>query len=91
MAQAPRDGNKVPALLAVSNADGSTTLPVFANVVTQALMVDLDTTGSDLSDAPGKRDENRVVAFMAVSSVDGITPVPIYVDSVTNALLIDET
>ena len=91
MAQVPRDQNKVPALLAASNADGTTPVPVHADPSTNTLIVDMSGGGSDLSDAPAVRDQNKVPALMAVSEVDGITPVPIYADSITNALLIDET
>ena len=87
--EAPRDKNKVPTLLATSNADGTTVLPVEANPTNNSLKVDDDTTGSDLSDVPTRRDENKVPAFMAVSDVDGVTPVPVYIDSVTSGLLID--
>ena len=87
--EAKRDQNKVPALLAVSNADGETTLSVYADSDTNSLIVDNGTSGSDLSDAPAKRDQNKVPALMAVSEADGVTPVPIYANSVTNGVLID--
>lgn len=41
MAQAPRDENFVPTLLGVSNADGTTPVPIYADPVTHRLLVDL--------------------------------------------------
>lgn len=82
------DNNRIPAMLAVSDADGSSVLPVYANAATNSLKVDDDVTGSDLGGNPDPRDENRKIAFFAVSAVDGVTPVAVYCDSVTNALLI---
>ena len=88
MANAKRDQNHVPTLLAASDADGTTTLPVYANEVSHSLSADNSIGGTDLSDEPAKRDQNRVPILMAVSAVDGVTPVPIYATSVGNQLLI---
>lgn len=41
MAQAPRDQNSIPALLGVSNVDGTTPVTVYADPVTHRLLVDL--------------------------------------------------
>ena len=41
MAQAPRDGNRIPTLLGVSNADGTTPVTVYADPTTHRLLVDL--------------------------------------------------
>lgn len=82
------DNNRIPALLAVSNADGSTVLPVYANASTNALKASDALTGSDLGGNPDPRDSNRKIAFFAVSAVDGVSPCAVYCDSVTNALLI---
>lgn len=76
-------------MLGVSNADGSTMLPVYIDPTTHFLAVDDDTTGSDLSGDNALRDENRVTGLLAVSDADGVTPVPVYVDSITNELLIN--
>jgi len=40
MANAPRDDNYVPVLLATSSTDGATPVAVFANATTQRLLVD---------------------------------------------------
>ena len=84
------DENRIPVVQGVSNADGKTILPVYANPVTHALGMTAGLGGSDLSGDVAQRDENRKVAFMAVSAVDGVTPVEIYVDSTTNKLLARE-
>lgn len=83
------DGNRIPAILGVSSADGASVIPVYGNETNNSLKVDDDTTGSSFGDTDDKRDDNRKVAFMAVSAVDGDTLVPIYVDPVTNKLLIN--
>ncbi len=89
--EAPRDQNHVPTLLAVSNANGTTTIPVQASGVTHFLSVDDDVTGTDLSGADALRDGSHVTGILAVSSDDGITPVPVYIDSITGKLLIQST
>lgn len=89
MTEALRDQNHIPTLLALSNADGETILPVYGNATNNALAADDDTGGSDLSGDIEERDQNRVPVFMAVSAVDGVTPVPIYLDPTGNKLLIN--
>lgn len=84
------DENRIATIQGVSNADGSTMLPVYANPTTHGLKVNQGLAGSDLSGDRASRDQNRKVAFMAVSAVDGVTPVEVYVDSVTNSLLVRE-
>jgi len=91
MAEAKRDENHIPTILAISNADGETTLPVWGDSGLHALAVSDGLGGSDLSGDVDARDQNRVVAFMAVSSVDGVTPVPVYATLVGNRLLIRST
>lgn len=90
MASTPRDQNGIPVMSALSNADGSTILPVKCSTA-HALSVSNGIGGSDLTGDDAPRDENRVPIFMAVSAVDGITPVPIYLDSATQGLLIRST
>ena len=89
MSEAFRDQNHIPTLLALSNADGTTTLPIYGNPANNALSADDDTGGSDLSGDVDARDKNRIPAFMAVSAVDGVTPVPIYLDPTGNKLLLN--
>jgi hypothetical protein len=86
MTEAKRDQNHVPTLLAASDADGITTLPVSAIAGSHRLCIQDALDGSDLSDEPGQRDQNRVVVLMAVSATDGVTPVPIYATEVGNKL-----
>lgn len=88
MAEAKKDQNHIPTLLAASDADGVTPIPVYANPVRHRLSVQDALDGSDLSDEPAPRDQNRVVVLMAVSAVDGVTPVPIYADLDGNRLKI---
>jgi hypothetical protein len=88
MTQASRDENHITTILGVSNADGVTTLSIYANPTNHGLTINDGLAGSDLSGDVDARDENRVVAFMAVSAVDGVTPVPVYADSLTNAILV---
>lgn len=88
MAEAPRDENRVPALLATLNTDGVTPIAVKVNSNTHALKAVDASTGSDNGRTIAARDENRVPVLMAVSSADGITPVEVYAD-VDGSLLID--
>lgn len=89
MAEAKRDQNHVPTMLATSSTDGTTTLPIYANPANNnGLSVDSTTVPTDKSDGIGDRDQNHVVAFMAVSAVDGVTPVEVYANPVGNKLYI---
>lgn len=81
MANASRDGNRVPTILGALSTDGVTPTLITANPSTHVLDVIDGTTGSDLSDAPAIRDANRVTGLMAVSEADGITPIPLYVNA----------
>lgn len=90
MANATRDDNYVPVVLATSSSDGVTPLRVKVNASTHVLMVSDNTTGSDLSGNNAARDANYVPVLMGVSSADGITPTPIYVNT-DGQLLIDST
>ncbi len=85
--QAPRDENRVPALLAALNTDGLTPIVVLVNSSNHALKVVDAQTGSDHGGNVAVRDENRVPVLMAVSSADGITPVEVYADSSGNLLI----
>lgn len=87
MADAKRDNNYIPAILAVLDTDGSTLVRVKTSTA-HILRVSDGTTGSDLTGDTALRDNNRIVALMAVSEVDGTTPVPLYANS-SGELLID--
>ncbi len=86
MANASRDGNNVPTLLA-SGTDGSSIVRVKVNATNHSLKVDDNTTGSDNGPTNALRDENSVPVLMAVSSVDGVTPVAVYADADGNLLI----
>lgn len=88
MANAERDGNNVPTLLAALESDGQTLVRVCVDTPTHALCVSDGTTGSDFGPADAPRDENFVPALLAVSSVDGVTPVVVYATA-DGKLLID--
>lgn len=90
MADAVRDDNSVPALIAALNTDGATATRVYAKIATNCLVVNDDTTGSDLTRDIDLRDANGVPFMMAVSEVDGVTPVVLYVNS-QGELLVDST
>jgi len=87
MANAYRDENSVPTLIAALNTDGITPTRVFANPSTHSLKVNDGTTGSDHGVANAVRDQNNVPVLLAVSSADGVTPVEVYVDSSGNLLI----
>lgn len=91
MTEAKRDANSVTTILATSNADGSTPVPVQANPTDHTLGVDDGTTGSDLSGDVASRDNNYIPVFMGVSSADGVTPCAVYADPATGKLLIKST
>lgn len=91
MTDTKKDNNQIPAILGVSNADGVTLLPFKADPTTHALIVDDDTSGSDLSGDVAARDNNGIPAEMAVSEADETTPVPLYANSSTGGILVDHT
>lgn len=88
MAQASRDDNNIPTLIAPLDSDGVTIVRVKCNPITHGLSVADGTTGTDFSGDTAIRDENFVPVLLAVSEVDGVTPVPVYVD-VNGNLLVD--
>lgn len=87
MANAKRDENNIPTLLAVDEADGTTIVRVGVNPTNHGLEIDDNTTGNDFGTPNAKRDENNVPALMAVSSADGVTPVAVYTTSAGNLLI----
>lgn len=90
MANAVRDENNVPALIAALDSDGATSTRVLADPTEHYLMVDDATGGSDLTGDIDPRDENLVPFAMAASSADGTTPVVLYVNS-SGELLVNST
>jgi hypothetical protein len=90
MTNVTRDANGVWGMLGTSNADGITVLPVQVDPTLHGIIIDDNTTGSNLSaNNVGKRDQNQVPVLMGVSNVDGVTPVQCYIDSATGKLLIN--
>lgn len=78
MANANRDQNNVPTILAALESDGTTLVKITVDPTNHALEVDDDTTGSDNGPVDAPRDENFIPALLAVSSADGVTPVVVY-------------
>ncbi len=100
MADASRDENNVPTLLAALNTDGVTPVRVQASPVNHGLEVSDDTIGSDHGVANAVRDANFIPVLLAVSNqtitvngisyIQGVTPVEVYADSSGN-LLVDSS
>lgn len=88
MANAKRDGNSVPSIIAVLDSDGLTITQLQADPSNHSLKVDDNTTGSDNGPVNAKHDGNHTSTLMALSNADGITKVPLYANS-NNELLID--
>ncbi len=88
MSNAQRDENHISTMIALSNADGETILPLYADVTDNGLIVSDDLGGADAGGTNAGKDENHVSTLMAVSAVDGVTPVPLYVNAADNALLV---
>lgn len=63
MTNAPRDENGIPALLAVSSADGTTLLPVYADPTSHRLLVSYPT--NELSADPSDPAEGNYVIWMS--------------------------
>ena len=91
MTEAKRDENGISIILATSDADGVTPIPVRANPTSHTIDMSDGSTGSDLSGDDAVRDHNGVTVMMALSSSDGITPVLLYADAATGAILVKST
>lgn len=89
MANAYKDGNNVPTLIATLNTSALTITRVLGNTSNNSLKVADNTTGSDFGNHgdTANRDENNIPVMIATSSVDGITPVEVYCDSSGNLLI----
>ena len=86
MAEAKRDENRITTLLAVSDVDGKTPTPVYANPVTHAYKVSLNPTNTGFPTINAHRDENRVTTALVETSAGDL--IELYVDS-ENKLLIE--
>lgn len=92
MANASRDENNRPTMIAISQDDGTTIVPITANPTNNnGLSVDNNTTGSDNGNNSGVAmlDENSVPVLTALSSDDSGDIIELYADPVTGKLLID--
>lgn len=87
MANAYRDENNIPTLIAAQDTDGATIVRVLADPTTHALKVMNGSTGTNHGRAIAVRDENSVPVILAVSSADGVTPIEVYADSSGNLLI----
>jgi len=92
MANAKRDGNYKPTLIALLESDGATIIPIEVEPVYHTLAIDDNTTGSDNGPTPERaiRDGNYVTTLIGLSSADGVTPVAVYATA-DGKLLIDHT
>lgn len=68
MANASRDDNSIPTLIAASNADGKTPIRVYADPVTHRLLVDVPSSVGTFAD-------NEVVAGSATTFTLANTPI----------------
>lgn len=92
MTNAPHDGNNINTLLCLSNADGTTLIPIQADPTTHHLIIHDNNGGTDYAtDNNAARDENMIPVMIAVSSADGTTPVEIYAHSTQKTLLTTST
>ena len=89
MTEARKDENGVSTLIITSNADGSTPMLVQVDSTAHSILIEDNTTGSDLSGDIASRDKNFIPVLMGVSSTDGITPTAIYGDPATGKILIN--
>lgn len=75
--RSPRDANRVPALFAVSSADGVTVVPLEADPITGKLLVD------------SSYNPSGPLLIQAVSDLDGVTPVNLEANPATGALQVE--
>lgn len=90
MAQAARDQNRVPTMIAVSNADMTTPIALYVNPVTHQLMVTL-TAPVVTAKSDAARDQNNVPTLLAVSESDGVTPVALVANPTNHKLVVETT
>lgn len=87
MANAKKDGNGTPTLIAALNTDGTTIVRVKVNSSTNSLEVADGVTGTNYGTVNAEKDGNGVPTMIAVSSADGVTPIEVYTDSSGNLLI----
>lgn len=93
MNNAKHDENGRPTMIGISNVDGVTIKPVFADPTTHAIHVGDGTTGSDLGNNSGiaMLDENGVSVLMAESSAGDGSLVELYINDSLGTLLVKST
>ncbi len=90
MANAKRDNNRIPTLIAASRTDGTTPINIYVNPTTHQLMVETNAVAiTQRSVAP--RDANRIPVLLGVSSSNGTTPVTICCNPTTHGLFVEPT
>lgn len=91
MSNASRDENSRIAIIAASNLDGTTIVPIKANPTNHALKVEDATGGSDNGNNSGVAmlDENGIPVWTALSSDGSGTIIEVYGDPVTGKLLVN--
>jgi len=87
---AKHDENHVPTMIAISDADGVTLIPIKINPVTGGIKVSDGMAGSVYGRVSSQHDDNHVPTMSGVSSADMTTVVPIFADS-NGYLLIKST
>ena len=85
------DENGRQTIMAISNVDGKTIAPIYANPTSHAVHVDDNTTGSDLGNNGGNAmlDENSRQVITALSSTGDGSIIEVYVNDSTGALLVN--
>lgn len=90
---AKHDENSRPTLIATSNVDGVTIVPIQANPTTHAIKIEDGISGSDVGNNSGIAmiDENSVPVMWALSSVGDGSLVEVYSNPSTGAILTKST
>lgn len=88
MADAIRDENHVPVIVALSYIDGVTLVPVQIDADNAGVKINTSASIQFTPTTYGKRDSNHVVQLMGVSSSTGL-PFPVLADPATGAILVD--
>lgn len=78
MANAGRDQNFVPTIIAISTADSTTILPIYANPANHGIKVS-DATSGSFTGNRALRDDNFVTTLTALSSAGDGVIVALYV------------
>ena len=92
MANAPHDGNFVPAGLGVSSSDSTVTVPFYIDSITGRLLLDVylvtDPGAGVIASEPDLRDQNRVTAMLCTPETGSTLGIPA-VDNRSNNIFLD--